>query len=76
MRSQLVYSAGANVPNRFLLTTIVMRAVRTLHIDFTRTEDTANQVLADVASGRYVDAKAPAAESDAADAPVLRTQAA
>jgi hypothetical protein len=31
-----------------------MRAVRKLHLNSTRTEDTANQVFADVAKGRYV----------------------
>lgn len=55
MRSQLVYSAGLHVPNRFLLATIVMRAVRTLHINSSRTEDTANRVFSDIAEGRFVD---------------------
>lgn len=59
MRSHLVYSAGLQVPNRFLLATITIRAVRALHIDSTRTEDTANQVLAEIATGRYVDAEMP-----------------
>ena len=59
MRSQLVYCAGLRIENRFLLTTIAMRAVRILHINSARTEDTANQVLAEIAKGRYVDAKIP-----------------
>jgi hypothetical protein len=59
MRSDLVYSAGLQIENRFLLATTVMQAVRKLHVSSTRTEDTANQVFADVASGRYVDAKLP-----------------
>jgi hypothetical protein len=59
MRSQLVYCAGLQVENRFLLATIAMRAVRTLHINSARTEDTANRVLAEIATGRYVDAKVP-----------------
>lgn len=59
MRSDLVYSASLQVENRFLLSTIVMRAVRTLHINSTRTEDTANKVLAEVAQGRYVQAEMP-----------------
>jgi hypothetical protein len=54
-----VYSAGLQVENRFLLATIVMRAVRTLHVDSTRTEDTANRVFADVANGRYIQTKLP-----------------
>lgn len=59
MRSQLVYSAGLQVANRFLLATIAMRAVRTLHINSARTEDTANQVLAEIAGGRYSDVEVP-----------------
>lgn len=59
MRSQLVYCAGLRIENRFLLTTIAMRAVRILHINSARTEDTANQVLAEIAKGRYVGAKIP-----------------
>ena len=69
MRSLLVYSAGAQVPNRFLLATIAMRAVRRLHISSTRTEETANHVLAQIADGSYTDtvfpecAPAPAIDS-------------
>jgi hypothetical protein len=59
MRSELVYSAGIQIENRFLLATIVMRAVQRLHIDSTRTEDTANKVLAEIANGRYTEAKLP-----------------
>lgn len=59
MRSQLVYSAGLQVANRFLLATIAMRAVRTLHINSARTEDTANKVLAEIAKGCYADAEVP-----------------
>ena len=59
MRSDLVHSAGRAIENRFLLATVVMRAIRALHIDSTRTEDTANKVLADVSQGRYVPAAVP-----------------
>ncbi len=59
MRSELVYSAGLRIENRFLLATTVMRAVRKLHINSTRTEDTANHVFADVANGRYADGELP-----------------
>lgn len=59
MRSELVYSAGLQIENRFLLATTVMQAVKRLHVNSTRTEDTANQVFADVANGRYLDAKMP-----------------
>ncbi|HEY1808473.1 MAG TPA: hypothetical protein VGG42_07915 [Acidobacteriaceae bacterium] len=53
MRSNLVYSAGLQIENRFLLATVVMRAVRQLHVAATRTEDTANKVFAEIAEGKY-----------------------
>jgi hypothetical protein len=59
MRSWLVYSAGTQVTNRFLLATIAMRAVRRLHIDSTRTEETTNRVLAEIAGGSYTDTALP-----------------
>lgn len=59
MRSELVYSAGLKIENRFLLSTTVMRAVRALHVNSSRTEDTLNRVFSDVAEGRYVDGKLP-----------------
>jgi hypothetical protein len=59
MRSDLVYSAGRIIENRFLLATMVMRAVRALHIDSTRTEDTANRVFSDISQGRYATATLP-----------------
>jgi hypothetical protein len=59
MRSELVFSAGTRVANRFLLSTIAMRAVHGLHINSTRVEDTANRVFADVASGSYVSVVMP-----------------
>jgi hypothetical protein len=54
MRSELVFSAGTRISNRFLLSTIAMRAVHGLHISSTRTEDTTNRVLADLANGCYL----------------------
>jgi hypothetical protein len=59
MRSKLVYSAGLKIENRFLLSATVMRAVRKLHVNSSRTEDTLNRVFADVAEGRYVDVELP-----------------
>lgn len=59
MRSDLVYSAGRIIENRFLLATMAMRAVRVLHVDATRTEDTANRVFAEISQGRYVPARLP-----------------
>lgn len=59
MRSELVYSAGLKIENRFLLSTTVMRAVRVLHVNSGRTEDTLNRVFAEVARGRYTDVTLP-----------------
>ena len=59
MRSKLVYSAGLKIQNRFLLSAMVMRAVRKLHVSSTRTEDTLNRVFTDVAEGRYIDVDLP-----------------
>ncbi len=59
MRSELVFSAGTRVSNRFLLSTIAMRAVHGLHINSTRVEDTANRVFADVATGSYIAVTVP-----------------
>ena len=76
MRSDLVYSAGLKIENRFLLSTIVIRAVRKLHIGSTRTEDTANQVLADVANGRYAPVALPEPVPPPPIEPLLLTPAA
>ena len=53
MRSELVYEAGQQIENRFLLATTTMQATRKLHISSTRTEDTLNRVLGEVAKGSY-----------------------
>ena len=59
MRSELVYSASEKVQNRFLLATLTIRAVRRLHIISTRTEDTANKVLSELADGNFLEVKTP-----------------
>ena len=59
MRSELVYRAGLKIENKFLLSTTVMQAVRKLHINSTRTEDTSNRVFIDVAEGRYAHGELP-----------------
>jgi hypothetical protein len=59
MRSNLVYRAALKIENKFLLSTTVMQAVRKLHINSTRTEDTSNRVLIDVAEGRYAHGPLP-----------------
>jgi hypothetical protein len=59
MRSDLVYSAGLHVHNRFLLASAVMRAVRKLHVDSTRTEDTINRVFTEVGKSNKLIDKLP-----------------
>lgn len=59
MRSDLVYSAGRTIESRFLLATVAFRAVRALHIDSTRTEDTTNQVFSEISAGRFAPAGLP-----------------
>jgi len=59
MRSELVYEAGLKIENRFLLATTTMRATRRLHVNSTRTEDTVNRVLAEVAGGTRIHGKLP-----------------
>lgn len=59
MRSELVYEAGLKIGNRFLLATTAMQATKKLHVSSTRTEDTVNRVLAEVANGTPVHGKLP-----------------
>jgi hypothetical protein len=60
MRSNLVYAAGLKIHNRFLLASTVMLAVRKLHIEATRTEDTINRVFSEVADSTQIIGKLPA----------------
>lgn len=69
MRSELVYSAGRSIENRFLLATVVCQIIRTLHIDSTRTEDSANQALCDISQGRYL----PKAMPEPVPPPLIET---
>jgi hypothetical protein len=71
-----VYSAGLKIENRFLLATVVMRAVRKLHIDSTRTEDTTNRVFSEVAGGKYVSVQLPVVVAAPAIEPLLIAPAA
>ena len=59
MRSELVYEAGLKIENRFLLAATVMRAVKKLHVNSTRTEDTVNKVFSEVAKGQCMYGKLP-----------------
>ena len=59
MRSELVYSAGLKIGNRFLLSATVMRAVRKLHVNSSRTEDTLNKIFAEVSEGRFAHGELP-----------------
>ena len=45
MRSELVFGAMAQVPNRFLLTKLASKATRKLHRPNTRIQETTNEVL-------------------------------
>lgn len=76
MRSELVYSAGIQIQNRFLLSSVVMRAVKRLHVPSTRVEDTANQVFTDIAVGTYIDVKVPAIQPQPLIEPLLIAPAA
>jgi hypothetical protein len=59
MRSQLVYEAEFKIENRFLLATLTMQAVRKLHVNSARTEDTVNRVLVEVAKRQRAYRKLP-----------------
>lgn len=59
MRSQLVFEAELKIENLFLLVTTAMQATRKLHVTSTRTEDTVNRVLTEVANGTRVDRNFP-----------------
>ena len=45
MRSELVFGAMENVPNRFLLAKLAAKATRKFHRPHTRIEETVNEVL-------------------------------
>jgi hypothetical protein len=45
MRSDLIFGAITNVPNRFLLSQLASKAARKLHRSGNRMQDTANDVL-------------------------------
>ena len=47
------------MPNRSMLAIVTMRGVENLHISSTRTEDTANQVFAELAAGRALNVTLP-----------------
>jgi hypothetical protein len=71
MRSELVYSAGIKIVNRFLLASVAMKAVKKLHITTTRTADTANRVFADVAGGRFTEVSLPEVAPQQAIEPLI-----
>ena len=62
MRSELVYAAGLQIENRFLLACTAMQAVRKLHVVATRTEDTINRIFTEVANGQPIVHKLPEIE--------------
>ena len=76
MRSQLVFDAGIKIGNRFLLATTAMQATKRLHISSTRTEDTVNRVLTEVANGTPVHGELPEVSPPPAIDALLITSAA
>src|SRR5258708_5039891 len=46
MRSELIFESMAHAPNRFLLTKLLAKATRAMHVPGTRIEDSTNDVLA------------------------------
>jgi hypothetical protein len=76
MRSELVYSAGRAVKNRFLLATLTMRIVGALHVDSTRTQDTANRAFCDIAEGKFSPGVLPAPPQPPVIEPLLISPAA
>jgi hypothetical protein len=76
MRSELVYEAGIKIENRFLLAATTMRAARKLHVSSTRTEDTLNRVLSEVAKGRCAHGDLPTVAPPPAIDSLLITSAA
>jgi len=76
MRSDLVHSAGQHIENRFLLASVVIKAVRKLHVSSTRTEDTANRVFSDISNGRYIPEPLPEPAPPPLIEPLLITPAA
>lgn len=71
MRSDLVYSAGRSIENRFLLVTVTSRIVRKLHVGATRTQDTASRALLDISQGRYAPMPLPPPDRPALMEPAL-----
>jgi hypothetical protein len=59
MRSELVYEAGRKIENHFLLAATAMRAVRKVHVNSARTEETVNRVFIEVAKGRCAHGELP-----------------
>lgn len=53
MRSEHVFVASSRISNRYSLCQTIAQATRRLHVTSTRTQDTMNQVLCDIGSGRY-----------------------
>lgn len=76
MRSELIYSAGNQIPNRFLLSTVAIMAVRKLHLNSTRVEETANNVFTAISNGNYLQVTLPELKPLPAIDPLLTPAAA
>lgn len=55
MRSDLIFGAMTNVPNRYLLAMLASKAARALHKPGARMQDTANDVLARFSRANPID---------------------
>jgi len=62
MRSDLIFGAIANVPNRFLLSQLASKAARKLHRAGNRMQDTANDVLERFAHANAIGCEQPLRE--------------
>jgi len=60
MRSELVFGAMANVPNRYLLTKLACKATRKLHRPHDRIQETTNAVLVRFCARSHVATTEPA----------------
>ena len=62
MRSDQVFGAMTNVPNRYLLSQLAAKAARKLHRSGTRMQDTTNDVLVRFSRGDPIGCEQPLRE--------------
>ncbi len=69
MRSNLVYSAEHRVNSPFLLTSLIVKEVRKMHSDSTRTEDTVNRAFSLMAKCQTAEQQTAQSPEEAASVP-------